>query len=184
MNYARKAFKTTHDDTNEGTQRVFIEKQDWLDIPLFIKYSVDSGRVRPFFFAGIAANLLLGAKLSPLETDFNSPSQGTQQVSQSPDISISDSRYFFNRSLVFGGGIKYKVGKNFFTFGLSYMAGLNNLTSKVYNYKLATGFEYSSDYFRLDNLAFSVGYIKPLYEPRKKKQAVVGLLRKLGLKKR
>lgn len=182
--YAHKSFKSVQDDFNEGTRREFIEKQDWLDIPLYIKYGVDSGRIRPFVYAGIAANLLLGSKISPEEIDLNSPSSGTQQVSQSPDHIITGSRHFLNRSLVFGGGFKYKVGKNFFTFDLRYMAGLNNLTSNVYDNKLMTGFEYSSDYFRLDNLSFSIGYIKPLYKPRKKKQAGVSLLNKLGLKKK
>ncbi|HLZ17321.1 MAG TPA: porin family protein, partial [Cyclobacteriaceae bacterium] len=182
--YARKVIKSTLNDGNQGWTGTFTEKQDWFDIPLYLKYGVDSGRLRPFAYAGIAANLLIGSKLSPVGDDYyNQPGPTTRQVSQAPDQSIGSMRNFFNRSLVFGGGAKYKVGKNFFYVDVRYMAGLSNLARNSGFNPLLPKFEYQSNFFRLDNLSISFGYVKPLYNPRKKGRVVAGLLEKLGLKK-
>jgi outer membrane protein W len=181
--YSRKSFKTVYNDNNQGYTGTFTEKQDWVDIPLILKYSLDSGKFRPFVYAGFSANLLLNAKLSPDGRDYFINDPINQQVSQAPDQSITFMRNFFNRSFVIGGGYKYKVGKNFFYFDVRYMAGLNNIAKNGQFNPLLLQFEYQSDFFRLDNLSISVGYVKPLYDPRKKKKAVASLLEKIGLKK-
>ena len=189
VQYAKKSFKTVLHDNNANSQETFTEKQDWIDLPIYIRYSSDSGKIRPFAYVGLAANLLIGSKLTLDNVDINAPSHGTQQVSQGPDVSITFKRNFFNRSLVFGGGAKYKVGKNFFYVDVRYMAGLTNLARN--NLTLSNGqldpiaekYGYASDFFRLDNLSISFGYVKPLYNPRKKKTAVTSLLEKLGIKK-
>jgi outer membrane protein W len=184
INYSKKNFKSSFFDDNSGYQGTFTEKQDWLDIPLSVKYSfIDSGKIRPFAYAGISANLLLAAKLSPEGSDKDSPTFGATTVSQSPDITITSMRNFFNTSLVIGGGTKYKVGKNFFYVDLRYMAGLTNIAKNGEFNPLLVKFQYQSDFFRLDNLSISFGYVKPLYDPRKKKKAVAGLLEKIGIKK-
>jgi opacity protein-like surface antigen len=186
IDYSRKSIKSTFFDNTAGYEGRFTEKQDWFDIPLYLKYSfIDSGKIRPFAYAGIAANLLLDAKLSPDGTDMNAPTEGATQGSQAPDISIKKMgmRNFFNSSLVIGGGTKYKVGKNFFFVDLRYMAGLTNIAKNSGFNPLLVQFQYQSDFFRLDNFSISFGYIKPLYNPRKKKKAVAGFLEKIGLKK-
>src|SRR5258706_138360 len=45
IGYSKKSFKTTLYDANAGSKGTFTEKQDWLDIPLFVKYASDSGRI-------------------------------------------------------------------------------------------------------------------------------------------
>lgn len=189
LGYAFRSFQTDSYNADASDQKIFIEKQDWVDIPIYVKYARDTGTIRPFVYIGLAANLLLNAKLSAEATDFNSPSQGVRQVSQGPDVPLSYKRNFFNRSAIVGGGVKYKVGKNFLFADVRYMAGLNDLTKNTYTDsngqldKLLTNYQYGSDLFRLDNLSFTIGYIKPLYDPRKRKPAVTGFLQKLGLKK-
>lgn len=187
--YSRRSFKVNQNNSDAGMANTFIEKQDWIDLPLFVKYSDDSGRVRPFVYAGISANLLLGSKLAADAKDLNSPSPGVQQVSQGPDVDIGYKRNFFNRSIVAGGGLKYKVNKNFLFVDVRYLMGLNNIAKNTYTDKngqfdkLMADYPYASDLFRLDNVSFTIGYIKPLYDPRKRKPAVAGLLQKLGLKR-
>jgi hypothetical protein len=157
---------------------------------------VDSGKIRPFAYAGLAINLLTGTKLTldgvhQIDYDFSSNpvKPGTQQISQGPDATVSYKRNFFNRSLLFGGGVKYKIGKNFIYADVRYMAGLTNLTKNVYTSSngnfdpILAQYGYTSNFFRLDNLSISFGFIKPLYDPRKKKKAVTSLLEKLGIKK-
>ncbi len=190
--YAAKTFKMILNDNNAGSLLTVTEKESWFDIPLYLKYQVDSGKIRPFAYAGVAANLLVGTKLTLEQVqriDYTTSSQGTQQVSQGPDATGSFERNFFNRSLVFGGGVKYKLGKNFIFADLRYMAGLTNLTKNIYTTsngkfdQLLTQYGYTSSFFRLDNLSISFGFVKPLYNPRKKKKPIAGLLEKLRIKK-
>jgi hypothetical protein len=186
--YAQKSFGIDYD--NAGDTKSFTEKQSWIDIPLYVKYAKDTGVVRPFGYVGLAANLLIADNLAAESTDFAAPIKGSQQFSQGPDQSIMSKRYFFNRSVIAGGGIKYKVGKNFLFVDARYMLGLNNIARNIYTDgsgqldRLNTNYQYASDLFRLDNISLSVGFIKPLYDPRKKQPVVTGLLQKLGIKKR
>lgn len=187
--YSKKSFKTTTNNIGAGVNTIFTEKQDWLDIPLFVKYQKDSGKFRPFGYIGISANLLFNTKLATEAIDYNSPGPNVQQISQGPDVNISYKRNFLNRSIVFGGGIKYKVGKNFLFADVRYQLGLNNIAKNPYTTSkgqfdpLVSNYPYASDFFRLDNLSLSFGYIKPIYDPRKRKPPVAGLLEKLGLRK-
>jgi len=190
--FSNKNFKTIVDDKNLYNRLTAVEKQSWFDFPVVLKYSADSGKIRPFFYGGLAANLLVGAKVTldmNHQIDFTQNSAGTQQVSQGPDAVIINKRDFFNRSFVLGGGAKYKIGKNFLYVDVCYMAGLTNLTKNIYRASdgkfdpLLAQYGYASNSFRLDNVSISFGYIKPLYDPRKKKRVVRSLLEKVGLKK-
>ena len=104
------------------------------------------------------------------------------------DLDFSYQRHSLNRSFLLGGGVKYKIGKNFVYADLRYMLGLNNIVIPEKNFynpdgTLSTSItknQYVSDFFRLDNLSISFGYIAPLYDPRKiKKINTKGFFRNL-----
>lgn len=187
--YALKLFRTDYDNTNAGDLKSFTEKQNWVDVPLYVKYTKDTGRIRPFGYVGFAANLLVSDNLTVESTDLNSPIPGGRQFSQGPDQSITYKRFFFNRSVVFGGGAKYKIGKNFLFVDVRYMLGLNNIAKNIYTNTngqldhLSTNYQYASDLFRVDNLSLSIGFVKPLYNPRKRQPVIAGFLQKLGIMK-
>jgi len=189
LDYSFKSISTIYTDANAQTRRgEDIEKQNWIDIPLYIKYADDSGRFRPFGYLGIAANFLLDAKLSTSEVFYNPSDPAAQEVSQGADQPINYNRKFFNGSLVVGAGFKYKIGKNFLFVDARYMAGINNIAKNIYLNSsgqinpLVTSSQYTSNLYRIDNLSLSVGFIKPLYDPRKRKP-ITGLLQKIGFKK-
>jgi hypothetical protein len=176
-NYAYKAFKQHSEIYFDLDQLTIVEKQNWLDIPMYIKYADDSGKIRPFGYAGFAVNLLWSARGPDwLLKNNNSDGKGSAQEANGPTEVLTPKRNLFNTSLVFGGGVKYKIGKDFVYADLRYMAGLTNLTNlennyydKDGNFDLAnTKYAEVSDLFRLDNLSISFGYIHPIYNPRKK----------------
>lgn len=39
-----------------------MERQNWFDVPLYIKYSDDSGKIRPFGYTGFAFNFLISSR--------------------------------------------------------------------------------------------------------------------------
>jgi hypothetical protein len=177
LNYSGKAYKRETTGYSQDDYQELTERQGGFDIPLYVKYSADSGRIRPFGYVGFAINLITSANASLLFDNYtpSNPSAGIKETTGPTEI-IDFKRNFFNQSLVFGGGVKYKIGKDFIYADLRYMAGLSNLTKtdQIYYTKngafdpAITNYQYVSDFFRLDNLSVSVGYIHPIYDPRKK----------------
>lgn len=179
--------------------------QLWLDLPLYAKYSFSLNKTwKPFVYSGVAASLLLSATSQFIYTD-NKPT-GAQLVAEGPSESVTNQRDFLSLSWVMGGGVRYKIGKNFIYADLRYMAGLTNQANDAtifyqdesnidpaqigdpahYLSNNATRYHYVSDYFRLDNLSLSFGFVKPLYDPRRVKKArtksVAKSIRKEGKK--
>ncbi len=187
--FSSRSFKTNKSGIAVDDNQSVLEKQRWFDIPFYIKYADSKGNVRPYVYAGYAANLLLRSTVSINYANFDA-SQTNSVVADPADQVITYKRNRFNQSLVFGGGLRYKVGKNFIIADLRYMAGLSNLTNKDKNYYKEGSFDLATsatltrwvgDYFRLDNVAISVGFVKPLYDPRKiKKARTHGLFRKIN----
>jgi len=179
--FALRSISTTRvsisiDDIQQSTER-----QAWLDVPIYFKYKDDIGKVRPFGYAGFAANLLLGSRVS-LNTQNKTPNlsdTGGEVPTEGPDEKIAYKRNFFNYSFLMGGGAYYKIGKDFLFADVRYMAGMTNVTKESENYYNEDGtmattiarYRWVGDYFRLDNLSISIGYVKPLYDPRKIRKA-------------
>ena len=179
-----KTFKTVRTVIFKDDSETITEKQFWFDVPLYLKYSDNKGRIRPYAYFGVAANILLSAKAS-MEFVNSSPSQGSQSLSTGPDIKLTYMRRSINRSLVFGGGVNYKIGKDFVFVDMRYMAGLSNLSTGTYGgdpkitqnpagkvtSDLPSQYIYADSKFRLDNISISVGYVRPLYDPRRIRKA-------------
>ncbi len=186
-NFSFKSFGRESSGYSKNDTQQMTESQTGIDIPLYVKYSDDSGKIRPFGYIGYALSLLTSANVS-LQFDNSTPSNSEIGVKQNsgPDENVYFKRNFISQSLVLGGGVKYKIGRDFVYADLRYMAGLSNFTRGSKNYYSQNGlldpslsdYQYVSDFFRLDNLSLSFGYIHPIYNPRKKSS-----LKKLGLSK-
>lgn len=110
---------------------------------------------------------------------------------ESPSLNLLYKRNRFNQAIVVGGGMKVKIGLDFIFVDLRYSVGLRNVVSEKNSYGdfSDTGVEYNystdfvqsldptlrymhvDDYFRLDNVSISVGFLRPLYKPRELKRA-------------
>jgi len=188
-----KTFKTTKIFENVPSlplslngKSIVIEKQYWMDVPLYLKYTVSKGQIRPFGYVGYAVNSLLGSKGS-LEYDAQTGSSVVPSTGQ--DEKFTYRRMSLNSSLVLGGGVRYKIGTDYLYADVRYMAGLYNLVGrniygptpgnptnaaqvgKFANSPDSPFYFYVDSYFRLDNLSVSFGYVRPLYKPRKIKRA-------------
>ncbi len=187
-NFAYKAFKRETKGYSRNDIQEMEEQHIGFDIPFYIKYSDDSGKVRPFGYAGYAIGILVSSNVS-LQFDNTTPSNTEVGIQQTPKVSgaLGYKRSLLNQSIVLGGGVKYKIGRDFVYADLRYLAGLSNLTKPEKNYYSQNGafdlsitnYQYASDFFRLDNLSLSFGYIHPIYNPRKKvKTKLINLFKK------
>lgn len=191
INYSTRSYKRVTSGIAGSDEASVTGNQSWLDVPLYLKYADNRDRkIRPFGYLGFAFNYLISAKNEFLYTDNKPKSTGTQSVAQGPNEEVTYQRNLVNRSWLIGGGIKYKIGKNFLYGDLRYMGGLSNLAKpdEIYyqdpknvdagqignpNYYLTSNipkYRYVSDLFRTDNLSISFGYIYPIYDPRKVKK--------------
>ena len=113
----------------------------------------------------------------------------------------------WNRTVIVGGGFRYKWGLHYLFADVRYSLGLSNLvdySGAVYDYSYSgSNGEYidntgdplvssgtpvwrqsnADDFFRMDNLIISFGYQHQLYKPRELKKARTrSVFKKLGKK--
>lgn len=177
-------------------ERILIERQNWIELPVYLRYIHNVGKIRPFGYAGVSLAYLFRSSAEIVFLNRSSSVEGGQSsVSpvQGPDINITFMRNALNRALILGGGVRYKVSKDFLVLDLRYSAGLTNVVNMdrlYYASRSADDFEmnnevsqygYVSDAFRIDRISLSVGWIKPLYQPRKVRNAKV---KNVGRKRR
>jgi opacity protein-like surface antigen len=164
-----------------------IERQFWADFPFYVRYGYHLGKVRPYAYAGYAINILLGDQLN---LSYSDVSGGEVTPVEGPNIRVMYQRQIFNTSMVFGGGIKYKFGRNFLLFDLRYNGGLTSVVNEATNpyseatFELSlpsTRYAYIGPLFRVNSYTFSFGFVRPLYDPRKVAKAKTkGVSKKLS----
>lgn len=167
LNYAFTSYKKKQIKFNNDLEE-FTDKQNWLSVPLGIKYTFRiREQIRPYAIAGYAVNILFNDR-GQIKIFKRDAGEGSLDES-SPELDFNPYRRKINTSFFVGGGAKYKVGVNFLFAEMRYNFGLTNLVTNPYG-QPAFDYGHVDDYFRLDNFSVSIGYIKPLYKPRKVKR--------------
>lgn len=185
---------------SSGKDRVeFIDRQTWLNIPISVGYSDNIGKYRPYAFAGYSVSKLFADKGAVARERFTNGANGESEslpVSSS-DLDFKNRRISLNHSIIFSAGVKYKVGLDFVYVEARYAAGLKNFVDEpnslsnsaeedpttVEHVEYTTpimAYGHRDNHFRLNNVAISFGFIRPLYKPRELKRAKTkGVLRKV-----
>lgn len=184
-----------------GDTRTFTERQSWINVPLYVCYSDPIGPYRPYGYAGISVSNLFvdNASMTTQRVTMRSSGDdgdGESFTQTSPIIDFLDRRNRINQSLILGGGIKYKIGLDFVFAEIRYSAGLKNIVNPDYIYadphagttspeyvlsQDPQSYKHVDDYLRLDNIAITIGFIRPLYKPRELKRVrTKSVLRKMN----
>jgi hypothetical protein len=178
--YQRKRSGIFGKDVLEST-----DQQMWLSIPVFLKYTDNIGKVRPYGYAGYSLNLLVSDRLKVTyeNRDANTASDNINtETYESPNRNFVENRNRLNHAIVVGGGVRLKTGLNYWFADLRYSIGLTNIVKEdaVFNTDEVYRSGHVDDFLRLDNLSISFGYVHPLYKPRKLKKArTKGILKKI-----
>src|SRR5690606_9313807 len=147
-----------------------------------------TGRIIPYAYAGLSINYLFNSKANPTLNDKPSTESESVTPSESPIVKYDYKRRSWNWSVVVGGGVRYKLGLHYLLADVRYTMGMNNVYDyggavHVYtltgNALVSSGeqvFRYanSDDFFKLNQLYFTIGYMHQLYNPRKLKTARTG----------
>lgn len=151
------------------------------EIPVMLKYNFFRKKVNPFIEGGLSTSYMVRSSIKNIEGTYKVKSiiEGGEDelfpVQPRPKINTSKMKNRFNYSILFGGGINYKIGLNYLVFEARYSVGMLNVTDVNNRYredfteardlKFPTG--HIDDDFRINNLSFFIGFVKPLYKPRK-----------------
>jgi hypothetical protein len=200
VGFIQATYKHTTTNFFVFDSKQFIDRQSWITLPLSLVYSDDMGKYRPYGYAGYSFHYLI-ADRGDITITNNRPSGSSEGLTEiierentpqeSPQISLLYKRNRFNQAIFAGGGVKIKIGLDFLFFDVRYSMGLKNVVAEENNYAdysqfsneymysaehissmdPATRYIHVDDLFRLDNLSFSVGFLRPLYKPRELRKA-------------
>ena len=160
-----------------GDRLEVVDRQRWITLPIAVKYLHPQGRLKPFAFAGLSLQWLLTdrGQIKSFKTDqVEDQSQPITIPAESPTLNLTSYRNAFNQSIFVGGGLRYKVGLDYVFGEMRYGFGLKNVAIPTSTFDTdgpMVEWGHTDDYFRMDNFSISAGYVRPLYRPRKLKQA-------------
>lgn len=187
LNILNSSYRYYEDNIYVYDNLTVNETQYSVQTPLSVKYTfIRRKGISPYAYAGVSTNLLLSARQeffflnrTPI-LGGNDEITGYAESREEGEQDINFKRMFFNQSFHMGTGFRWKYKLDYFFVDLKYSFGRNNVVneetfirdnsrpeSDAFAYKVG----YVDDYFRLDQAFISVGYIKPLYKPRKLKRA-------------
>jgi hypothetical protein len=194
VDYIHSAYKSNAIHFLRDTKE-FVDRQSWISVPLYVSYGDNVGKYRPYGYLGYSFSYLFNDQGSIKLRNTNGVGAEREVFDvQSPDLNLLKSRNQLNQSIIFGGGVKYKLGLDFLFAELRYSVGLRNLTNNLYgndaydpaseswvkSFEAPGEYTHVDDFFRLDNLSISFGFLRPLYKPRELKRArTKGVLRKM-----
>ncbi len=150
-------------------------------IPVMLQYNFNLGKINPFISAGVSPEFLINSSAKNIKGGYTVIGETGKEeefpVQPRPTINITSMRNKFNYSILAGGGINYKIGLNYLVFEIRYSKGMLNVTDTKSRWREDEGFlrgrslkfppGHVDDDFKIDELSFFVGFVKPLYKPRK-----------------
>jgi hypothetical protein len=168
--YSLNSYKYSATVTS-GNSLDFTESMNSVILPITAIYS-------PFTFENFTPFLRGGLSFSYLLTSTASISQKIKDVEKPnpfPDIDILDYRVPFQVKPVLGAGINYNLKHGNLYFDVRYNFGIMNhvnINKKIEDnqdiFDALWTYEYRDNYFKINNLCFSIGYFYKFYKPEKK----------------
>ncbi len=182
LEFSFTSFSVTHDSLWGTSRTEIIDRQNWLKVPLYAKYTHHGLKLTPYGYAGFSLNFLIADKANTSLFSKVSKESVTVTPSESPILNYNFNRFFFSKALMLGGGLQYKWNLAYLFVDVRYTLGLDNAAKNKFQddgtpehaeYKsLPLWTQASQDgFYRINNLYVTVGYRHPLYNPRKLKKA-------------
>jgi hypothetical protein len=148
----------------------------WISAPVYLKYYLGTGKIKPYAMAGGSASYLLKSRYSVL-TRKGTSSSTSGEVNNS-DISLAGNFKSWNYVTLIGLGVSYKT-TNIYSFALevTYGAGIKNVENENKIFGIAGDklqespiyFDASIPPHRLDQVTVTLKFINPVYNPKKLK---------------
>ncbi len=173
-NFRRQTFSYSNDflwedpdnpDNSLELQYDQTHELDYIEIPLFVKYDITTGKIRPFVQVGAYYATLIDANKEVVitGTDFASGDAGPFEA----ETKIIGARDLFTKSsigLAGGVGASYDIANIRVLLDLTYRHGLNNLTNvkNRFSSNELAGIGDALDDLELRNITLNLGILFPL----------------------
>lgn len=160
------------DFTGDITDFVIIyiyETQNRISLPLDLSYKFVGGDFRPFVAIGVCPGLLMTATVDG-QRDYSTAAAFRYNPVEVVSEDILYSRKLMSLSVFAGLGFEYKIGPGDLFMEARYYVNLQNQVRSGGRFvdRLAWDILYVTDNFSLNSFAVSLGYMFPLYNPKKK----------------
>ena len=176
LNLVQKKYSYS-EDRFDGDTYYLTDTQWSLDIPLYVRFYLKTGKISPFLYGGGSYNLIFSSNADLEMIDRQNRGQNSESDTEvsvtGPSLSMMDQRSTSTFNIVFGGGVRIKSGYDQIQIDLRYRGGLNDMVNSEtqwQNQPAVFRYTHVDDHLRLNNLVLSVGYVKPFYKPRKKRK--------------
>lgn len=162
-----------------------------IELPIMLKYNFFMGKVNPYCFGGVSPSFKAQSSTINIERTYRDENDVESIANPKlQDIVTTRMKNRFNYSVLLGAGINYKIGLNYVTVEARYSKGIPNVTDEENRYSISSQREvpnedepivknfpggrdvkfplgHIDDDFKIDNLSIMVGFVYPLYKPRK-----------------
>lgn len=141
-----------------------MQKVDWAEFPLLIKYDITQSKLRPYVQVGAYYAFLINANKS-VETSGVNYVSGSANKFTEPEIIVGASDLFAKKNwgLVFGAGVNYHVGNIRLNLDVMYRKGMSlaNSTENRFGDERLSGTGDVMDDIKINNIAVSLGCLFP-----------------------
>ncbi|MGK7390631.1 MAG: outer membrane beta-barrel protein [Candidatus Cyclobacteriaceae bacterium M2_1C_046] len=149
--------------------------QNWLSLPVSVKYIFKTGPVQSYIYGGVMYDYLISSSGDFLVDN------GENINNEVENLSLSDTRSSVSLNLMGGIGAKYRIDYYYIFFELRFIGGLKNIVDigsrfasgeddYFYDLNRIVEYNYVDDDYRLNSFGFSVGFENPFYKPRRKSE--------------
>lgn len=151
----------------------YDETQNWIEVPLGVRYSLGdkynfSGHLKPYVFAGVSTGLMLKASTQVIRRD--RVNADVQREVTGTSIPVANLRNKLNIFGLLGGGVELKQGRGYLVLDVRYYMGFSNAVNAKNRYninELIFKYGHIDNDFKTNNIAISLGYMYPIYKPKK-----------------
>lgn len=151
----------------------YHEAQTQIRLPISLAYNFMETDFRPYVRIGFVPGVLLSATAEPSRDYKNTGSINYDELKDA-NVNVIDGRRVYNMWAFAGAGFSYKLGPGNIFLDLRYQMNLLNQFkpgSDPFQFQdLVWEFYTVNDKFFLNNTTVTVGYMIPLYRPKKKDQ--------------
>jgi len=174
MNFSTCKFEYNNENYSGFGNINYNESQSRIDMPLSCTYDIGNKRIKPYLRLGIGGGYLIESSTKSILQYLD----GSHDDRKGENIVRTDNRNVFTLWGIVGTGLKYKLPKGYILADVRYNQSLINQVKPEYRYKSNNSSYSENDFtwfyfltdenFLMNNISFSVGYVRLLYKPRKK----------------
>ena len=154
----------------------------FISTPVFLKYTFETKKIWPYVFAGYQANFLFHSRGNYvfINRQWQPSTSEYADLGGPENVKLTSLRYLVNHSAIMGFGAYYKINYKAVFAEARFVGGLGQVVKVRHpfksdgpnsrSYEIPQGVEtgYAEDEYRLNSIYINIGYIWPLYKPRKK----------------